>query len=121
MQMQVGIDIIEIDRFNKMANDIEKLKHIFTENEINYFFSYNNPLQHIAGNFAGKEAVSKALKTGFSNNVNVLDIEILHENKIPKVNLKGGAKIFFENNGFKNIDISISHSNTMATAICIIE
>ncbi len=119
--MKVGIDIIEIDRFNKIANDFNKLKHIFTENEINYFFNYNNALQHIAGNFSAKEAVSKALKTGFSYGISVLDIEILHDNKVPKVNLKGRAKDLFEKKGYKNIDISISHNNAMATAICIIE
>lgn len=119
--MRVGIDLIEIQRFENIANDEIKLQTLFTKKEIEYFNKYNHKLEHIAGNFCAKEAVVKAFKTGFRADIVPLDIEVVHEGQVPIINLKAGAKLFFEQNNFKNIDISISHDKTMATAICIIE
>ena len=119
--MRVGIDIINVNRFERISADEFKLATLFTAKEIAYFKKFANPLTHIAGTFSAKEAVVKAFKTGFSPQVLPLDVEILHKDNVPYVNLKGGAKAFFEENGFKNIDISISHTNEIAEAICIIE
>ncbi len=119
--MQVGVDIIEIKRFEKIAQDEKKMKSIFTENEINYFSLYKNPLEHIAGTFSAKEAVAKAFQTGFNEEITLLNIEILHNGKIPYVNLKGKAKDYFDKCCYKKISLSISHNKTTATAICIIE
>lgn len=119
--MRVGIDIIDVNRFERIASDDVKLSTLFTVKEIAYFSDFANPLTHIAGTFSAKEAVAKALKTGFTPEVLPLDIEILHKNNVPMVNLKGGAKRYFEEQGFTKIDISISHTNTIAEAICIIE
>ena len=119
--MRVGIDIIKVDRFERMASDELKLSTLFTPKEIAYFKQFANPLTHIAGTFSAKEAVVKAFKTGFTPQVLPLDVEILHKDNVPFVNLKGGAKAFFEENKFTNIDISISHTNDIAEAICIIE
>ena len=119
--MRVGIDIVDVNRFERIASDEVKLATLFTAKEIAYFKNFANPTTHIAGTFSAKEAVAKAFKTGFTPDVLPLEIEILHENKVPRVNLKGGAKKFFEEQGFTKIDISISHTNTIAEAICIIE
>lgn len=118
--MKVGTDIIEIDRFEKMSQDINKLQTIFTDKEIKYFNKFAHKLEHIAGTFAAKEAVVKAFKTGFSASIVPLDVEIIRTNGVPSVNLKNGAKEFFDSN-FKQIDISISHNKTYATAVCIVE
>ncbi len=119
--MRVGIDIVDVNRFERMSGDDVKLSTLFTAKEIAYFRDFANPITHIAGTFSAKEAVVKAFKTGFTPQVLPLDVEILHENKVPRVNLKGGAKKFFEEQGFTKIEISISHTNTIAEAICIIE
>jgi len=119
--MRVGIDIVDVNRFERMSSDDVKLSTLFTAKEIAYFRDFANPITHIAGTFSAKEAVVKAFKTGFTPQVLPLDVEILHENKVPRVNLKGGAKKFFEEQGFTKIEISISHTNTIAEAICIIE
>ena len=119
--MRVGIDIIDVNRFERISCDEVKLATLFTAKEIAYFKDFAHPLTHIAGTFSAKEAVVKAFKTGFTPEVLPLDVEILHKNNVPIVNLKGGAKKFFEEQGFTKIDISISHTNTIAEAICIIE
>ena len=119
--MRVGIDIIEVNRFERLKDDDVKLSSLFTEKERAYFSKYAHPITHIAGGFCAKEAVAKAFKTGFTPKILPLDIEILHKDGLPVVNLKGGAKAFFEENNFKSIEISISHTNNIAEAICIIE
>ena len=117
--MQVGIDIIEIKRLGNIEKDQQKLKKFFTQNEIEYFNRFAKKIEHVAGFFCAKEAFAKALKCGFGKELNPLDLEILHKNSgAPFVNIL--KKSIKEKLKDKKIDISISHSNTVATSICII-
>ena len=117
--MQVGIDIIEIDRLKIINDDEDKLKIIFTEKEIEYINKFKNKLDHIAGFFCAKEAFSKALKSGFGKDFNALDIEVLHNDSgAPYINVINSKIISKMAN--KKIELSISHSDTVATAICIL-
>lgn len=118
--MNVGIDILEIERFTEIEKNETKLKKIFTENEISYFNKFQLKTSHIAGTFCAKEAFVKALKTGFTKDLSLLDVEVLHqENGVPYINLdKRKLKKFLPY--IRKVDISISHNQTIATAICII-
>lgn len=114
-----GIDIIEIERIRKAVERHPNFlnKH-FTEVENHYFISKKNP-QSIAGYFAAKEAISKALGTGFRFFA-FRDIEIQKDafNK-PCVHLYGKAKKIAEEKSITNILISISHCKEYATANAI--
>ena len=118
--MQVGIDIVEIARFGDICADPQKLARLFTPAEIAYCQLYQNCAEHIAGTFAAKEAVAKALKTGFNGTIKPQDIEILRRDHVPYVQLQGAAQTFFTEHGFTQIDLSIAHDRTTATAICVI-
>ncbi|SHK60304.1 holo-[acyl-carrier-protein] synthase [Clostridium cavendishii DSM 21758] len=121
MIIGVGTDIIEIDRIEKAIKNEKFLQKYFTENEVEYFKSRNLRAQTIAGNFAGKEAISKALGTGLRG-FSLKEIEILRDELgKPIVFLYGGAKQIFDGNSSINIQVSIAHNNTVATAYCIIE
>ncbi|MGM0378122.1 MAG: holo-ACP synthase [Bacillota bacterium] len=117
----IGIDIIEINRIkNSIKKNKKFLNRIFTKNEIKFFDKKNNNINTITGNFAAKEAFSKALGTGIK--FSWKNIEILRdESGKPYINLYGKAKDIFENKKFKNCHISISHNKTQAVANCIIE
>lgn len=118
--MKVGIDILEIERFCEIEKDEVKIKKMFTEKEIAYFNKFQHKLSHIAGTFCAKEAFVKALKTGFTKDISLLDVEILHkENGAPYINLNN-EKIKNLLSSNTKVDISISHCQTTATAICII-
>lgn len=110
--MAVGIDILEIDRVKNLVN----LKKVFTENEIEYFNKFTNKNERICGFFCAKEAVFKCLNL---NKLTHKEIEICHnENGKPFVKFYGETlKVF--NQYFNKIDISISHTKTMATAIAV--
>lgn len=115
----IGIDVLEIERMSKNAKDENFLKRVFTENERKYFSAFDNKLERITGYFCAKEAVMKALKD--CKEISFLDIEINHKDcGAPFVELKNKAKQVFDLN-YKKIDISISHSKTIATAICQID
>lgn len=112
--MKVGIDVLEI---NRVKEDILFLQKVFTKKEIDYINKFADKKERIAGFFCAKEAVLKALDYP---DMNIKEIEINHSNTgKPIVVFSGSAKFFYSNN-FSNIDISISHSKTIATAICIV-
>lgn len=113
--MKVGIDVLEVERVQENEMFLNKL---FTENEITYINKHINKKERIAGFFCAKEAVLKALDYP---ELTLKDVEISHSNTgRPLVNFRGDAKIFYSKN-FSDIDISISHSKTIATAICIVK
>ena len=79
MIIGIGTDIIEIERIEIAVKRTKGfINKLFTENEINIFESRGFKSEVIAGNFAAKEAVSKALGTGFRG-FGVKDIEILRD------------------------------------------
>lgn len=106
--IKTGIDVVEISRFENMKNPDEFLKRVFTDREAEYFSKKKNKWESIAGFYAAKEAFSKFLGTGVRD-FSLKDIEIAHnELGKPYILFKGG-KI--------DADLSISHSDTVATAI----
>lgn len=117
-----GIDIIEIDRIRKAINNNNRfMERIFSENELSYINSRNNNVNTIAGLFAAKEAVSKALGSGISG-FKWTDIEVFSEKSgKPSIRLFGMAKELAEKEDISNIHISISHSKDNAVAFAIAE
>jgi holo-[acyl-carrier protein] synthase len=117
----IGTDILEVERFESSLNQhgekfIEKL---FTSNEIAYCKKYNDPKERFTARFCAKEAVAKALGTGFGEKLRFHDIEILNQSSgKPLVKLSKEASIKFQ---FPKIEVSISHTKTYACAIAVAE
>ena len=118
----LGTDIIECLRIAKM---IEKhgelfLKRVYTEHEVGYCSSRKAANQHYAGRWAAKEAVLKAMGTGWSRGIRWRDIEVKVEmSGKPNVYLHGTAKEICDELGIADIMISISHCRSHATATAI--
>ncbi len=113
----IGIDIIEINRIKKaVVKHINFLDKYFTTKELAYFNSKKNNYESISGYFCAKEAVAKALGTGF-HNFRLKDIEVLKDeyNK-PFVVLHNNAKIIADQHEIEHIHLSISHSIEYAVA-----
>ena len=111
----IGIDIIEIERIAKVIErrGTHFIKRIFTRNEER---SGDHAITYYAGRFAAKEAVVKALGTGFRG-ISWQDIEILNDSLgKPYVTLAVDVARRF---GSPELLISISHSKTSACAFCI--
>ena len=121
--MNCGTDIIEISR---IKDAIEKsgdtfLNRVYTKQEIEYCESHKAAkYQHYAGRFATKEAVSKLIKTGFSNGVELKDIEVINTPLgSPEVILTGRALEIFNELSYKEISVSISHSKEYAISMVV--
>ena len=121
MIIGIGTDIIEIDRIEKaMERTSGFIQKSFTSNEIEYFNSKGFKANIVAGNFAAKEAVSKALGTGFRG-FGLKDIEILRDNLgKPIVQLSDKIYELIDTKGF-NMHVSISHSKDNAIAYAVME
>lgn len=117
----LGSDIIEIERVSRAIkrSGTRFLQKIFSENEQVYCQQYSEPDQRYAGTFAAKEAVSKALGTGFRAGIlSWLDIEISHDPYgKPIATLSPAAQQVF---GAPRILLSISHCKAYATATALI-
>jgi holo-[acyl-carrier protein] synthase len=121
MVIGTGIDIIEVDRIKKVFEKRgEKfLKKIFTQNELDYSFQFRESYPHLAARFSAKEALYKSIGFGV---IHFGDIEVLNElSGKPYVVLHGETKERWEKLGSPAIHISLSHTNTMASAVVILE
>lgn len=122
MILGAGIDIIEVERIGRAAQKEGFLGRIFTPGEQAFLAARKGSVQSMAGMFAAKEAVSKALGTGFSQGIRFLDIEICHrENGMPYAQLWGCAAAQLARMGGGRVHISISHVAAMAVAQAVIE
>ena len=118
MIIGVGTDLIEIERVGKACEKQAFLSRVYTEEECRKF---GGNAAKLAGNFAVKEAVAKALGTGFRAFLPG-DIEVLRDDKgKPFVNLLGGARDMAKELGIQTIHVSITNTKEYATAVAVAE
>jgi len=117
----IGVDIIEIQRIQSSITQFGDtfLRKIFTDAEIAYCRSRKNPAQHFAARFAAKEAVSKALATGWSGEFEWKNVEVTNElSGKPNVILHGITAKALEKSA---VYLSLSHSDVSVVAFAVIE
>jgi holo-[acyl-carrier protein] synthase len=120
----VGTDIIECLRIAQMIDRHGELfiRRVYTDHEIAYCSTKKAATQHYAGRWAAKEAVLKALGTGWVRGISWRDVEVRHKpGGAPTVALRGGAKEVLERSGITRMHISISHCRSHAIAYAIAE
>ncbi len=121
----VGVDIIENSRIKKMIKNKNFLKRVFSNYEISDSKKKTNKTSFFAKRFAAKEAFSKSLGTGFTNNLNFKDI-IVKNNKSGKPSFYISKKIkSIINKKFKtkkfNFYLSISDEKNYSIAFVIFQ
>jgi holo-[acyl-carrier protein] synthase len=120
----IGTDIIECLRIAQMIERHAELfiNRVYTPLEIQYCQSRKQATQHYAARWAGKEAVLKAMGTGWRRGISWRDIEIHNDPRgRPLVALRGGARDVVEELGITDMHISLSHCRSHATAYAIAE
>jgi holo-[acyl-carrier protein] synthase len=118
MMLTTGVDIIEIERVEHSINRFgDKMRNrIFTPQEQAYCAGR---LPSLAGRYAVKEAVSKALGTGIGD-FNWTDIEVLNDKRgKPELILHNNAKALADELGLSEWSISISHTNSHAIGFAV--
>ncbi len=115
----VGVDIVKIER---IKTAVEKwgerfMDRVFTEDEKRYSLGKYNPYPHLAARFAYKEALVKALGTGFKMGIKWNDIELVRNGDgKPEARLQGEVKKIADQKGINNIMVSVSHDTDYAIA-----
>lgn len=117
----IGVDVVDVQRMIKMLEEqgdrfIEK---VFTESEITYCRSRQLPHEHFAARFAAKEAVSKAVKTGWTGTFRWKDVEVMNdESGAPHIYLHNETGVMLKN---AKLHLSLSHTENTVVAFVIIE
>ena len=119
----IGTDMCAVSRMEKAIQRMHFYERVFFESERAYLESKENArAQSAAAMFAAKEAVSKALGTGFIRGIIPWTIEVTHdENGRPGVVLHGAAQEKLESIGGKRVHLSLTHEGDTAMAFAIIE
>ena len=115
----LGIDATDIPRIGSAFERYGErfLRRVFTEGEIAYCTQRRNPVPHLAGRFAAKEAAMKALGTGHSRGVLWRDIEVTRApGSAPQLKSHRGAAARFAYLGANSSLLTITHSETLAIA-----
>jgi holo-[acyl-carrier protein] synthase len=119
----IGTDIVEIRRFEQIKYSRHRpfYERIFTAREIEFCLSFRDPAPHFAVNFAGKEAVCKAIQTSCSPKLR--EIEILRDKKgAPRVSLhlkSERSRGTREHHSHFQIELTLSHSSSHAIAFAL--
>ena len=118
----IGTDIVECLRIAQMIERHGELflSRVYTPLEIEYCSARKAATQHYAGRFAAKEAVLKALGTGWTRGIQWQDIEVRNDlGGKPRIEITGGAKLVCQRQGIREVMISISHCRSHATAYAL--
>lgn len=114
--MAIGIDITAIDRFRTMKDLDRFARRLLSQGELQYWQGHGRRPETLAGFFAAKEAVAKALGQG-----NVLGFKNIcvdhHPSGQPFVILYHQAKDLAHQLGYDYFDVSISHDGAYAVAV----
>ena len=121
----IGVDIIENKRIKNSLKNLKFKKRIYSTKELAQSSLSKNKVGFFSKRFAAKEAFVKALGTGFRDNINFKDIEIINDKKGKPYYLKSKkiSKIIHKNFNIKkyNCFLSISDEKDYSTAFTIIQ
>ncbi len=124
MRISTGVDIVEIQRVKnlveKYLND-PALERIFLKEEIAYCTARGHAnMQSFAARFAAKEAVAKALGTGFGEKCQWNEICVCNDSEgAPGIELFGATKETFERQKGIELSLSVSHCKEYAVAMVV--
>ena len=120
MVVGLGVDIVEIERMRRALARRSRMKQrLFSEEEQWYCEHKAQPEIHYALRFAAKEAVLKALGTGFSG-MKFLDVEVARDEKgKPYPRLYGAAKHYADKMGIVEMHLSLSYTQSTAVASAV--
>lgn len=117
MIVGLGTDIVEVERIRRLVRSEAFLKKVFTEGERSYCDGTSDSALSYAARFAAKEAVAKALGTGFGEHCALLDVEVVRSGRgVPGVVLSGAAAERARIMGIEDWLLSLSHTDGMAVA-----
>ena len=124
MIVGLGVDVVDIDRLRKSLQQQGErfIQRVYTPAEQEFCEARQDPGPHYAARFAAKEALFKAIGTGWDKGVSWQDVEVHRQDRDPPILIvTGEAKKRSEALGTKHIFLSLSHTDSSAVAVVILE
>ena len=118
----IGIDATDIPRIGSAFERYGErfLRRVFTDGEIAYCTQRRNPVPHLAGRFAAKEALLKALAV--PEGLSWHELEVVREpGAPPRLELSGEAARAAERKGATRVHLSLTHAGGQAAAMVVLE
>ena len=118
----IGVDLCAIERISRAIEKEHFRQRVFTDTERAYLEAKGKAqAQSAAAMFAAKEAVAKALGTGFSGGIMPEQIGVVHDDKgAPGIELTGAALEALKKRGGGRVLLSLSHEGGQAAAFAVI-
>jgi holo-[acyl-carrier protein] synthase len=124
MILGIGTDIISVRRVAELCDKHGRhfMDRVFTPGEQAAAATGPGAAQKLAARFAAKEAVMKALGTGWARGVTFLQIEVVREaSGRPTIRLSGEAEAIARAMGATEVHLSLSHEREHAVAFVVME
>ena len=118
----VGVDIIKNSRIKKLLKNKNFIKRVFSKNEIKNSVKIKDKTSYFSKRFAAKEALMKAVGTGFRYNVNFKDISVIN-NKLGKPQIiitNSIKKVLINKSNLKKFRIFLSLSDEKNYSIAFV-
>ena len=122
----IGVDIIQNKRIKSLIKNKNFITRTFSPKEIKFSQKYSNKTNYFSKRFAAKESLAKSLGSGFRDNLNFKDIEILNDKEgKPHLFFTGKTKIYIEKKekilkAQLKFDISLSDDHPYVIAFVVI-
>ena len=123
MIVGIGVDIVTVSRIERIYKKYNETfaRKILTKDELQ-LLPQKNPVLYLASRFAAKEALVKALETGFLHDITFQTMQIeKNELGAPSIRLFAAALDKANSLGVTNIKLSISHEKDSAIAFVVLE
>jgi holo-[acyl-carrier protein] synthase len=116
----MGIDAVDVERFRQLlARRPNLAQRIFTDAERSFLSARTDPVPGLAARFAAKEATMKALGTGLGG-VRFADVEVFGGGSAaPRLEISGVAASRAEALGIRSWHVSLTHTDSVATAVVV--
>ena len=124
MILGLGTDIVENERIKRAfdRHGVRLLRRIYTEDEVQYSLSHEDPVPYLSARFAVKEAAVKALGLRETVGLRFRDVEVAGKVFGKKeLVLHGRAREIADQRGARRFHISLTHTATVSMAVVILE
>jgi len=120
----IGIDIVSVCRLEKILDDygMRFARKVLAQNELEEYLTNQYPARFLAKRFAAKEAMVKAMGTGFRNGIHLNHISVTHGSAgQPEIQCVKRAYEYLSSTGASSIFLSLSDEENYACAVVVLE
>lgn len=124
MIIGIGIDLVEIERVDRLLRRYpgRAARRLFTALEVERCRTSRLPKESLAARFAAKEALFKALGTGWSEGASWTEVEVVSaESGAPTLRLYGRTQQLAAARGVRSMHVTLTHTAGVAGAFVVLE